>query len=104
MERGVVEFEWDEAKRQANIAKHGIDFRDAEALFDGRPVVTRTTVRDGEVRAVTVGTLDGIHYAVVSTERSEQVRIISVRRARRNERRDYREVHGGGTEGDGPAR
>ena len=30
-----MEFEWDEAKRQANILKHGIDFEDAKTIFDG---------------------------------------------------------------------
>ncbi len=35
-----MEFEWDEAKRQGSLAKHGVDFLDATALFNGRPVVT----------------------------------------------------------------
>ncbi len=35
-----MEFEWDEAKRESNLTKHGIDFPLAEMLFDGRPVIT----------------------------------------------------------------
>jgi uncharacterized protein len=32
-----MEFEWDETKRAANLAKHGLDLADGQALFDGRP-------------------------------------------------------------------
>lgn len=45
-----MEFEWDEAKREANVAKHGIDFLFAQALFDGRLVITAQSPRGGEVR------------------------------------------------------
>jgi uncharacterized DUF497 family protein len=37
-----MQFEWDEAKRVANAAKHGIDFRTAIELFDGRPAIIFT--------------------------------------------------------------
>jgi len=51
-----MEFEWDEAKRQANILKHGIDFVDAGAIFDRRFVETEdagaTTARDGTAQSV----------------------------------------------------
>jgi len=36
----VLRFEWDENKREANLLKHGLDFMDGAALFDGRPVLT----------------------------------------------------------------
>jgi len=35
-----MDFEWDEAKRLANLEKHGVDFLRAQMLFDGRPVIT----------------------------------------------------------------
>ena len=40
-----MEFEWDESKRLANLQKHGLDFTDGQALFDGRPIYT-SGVRD----------------------------------------------------------
>jgi uncharacterized protein len=50
-----MQFEWDEDKRRANIAKHGIDFIDVAALFDGRPVVTYASPRNNEKRWSTTG-------------------------------------------------
>lgn len=54
-----MEFEWDEAKREANIAKHGIDFLFAQALFDGRPVITAESPRGAEDRYATTGRIEG---------------------------------------------
>jgi uncharacterized DUF497 family protein len=47
-------FEWDESKRQANLAKHYIDFRDAKRMFDG-PVFERIDRRHGEDRIFAIG-------------------------------------------------
>lgn len=53
-----MDFEWDEAKRQANIFKHGIDFVDAIAIFAGRFIETEDQRRDyGERRLVATGKL-----------------------------------------------
>jgi uncharacterized DUF497 family protein len=46
----MPEFEWDEDKRLTNVTKHQIDFADARALFDGRPVVVAYTRVEGELR------------------------------------------------------
>lgn len=54
-----MEFEWVDAKRRANIAKHRIDFLDVRALFDGRPIFTITTRRNDEDRSVSTGNIDG---------------------------------------------
>nr|MDP9469856.1 BrnT family toxin [Chloroflexota bacterium] len=54
-----MEFEWDEAKRQRNLVKHGVDFLDATVLFDGRPVVTVLGQHPDEPRFLTTGELDG---------------------------------------------
>lgn len=89
-----MEYEWDENKRQGNITKHGLDFRDAIVLFDGRPVYNYRSVRRGEGRVVTVGLLVGRFVAVVWTERSSAVRLISMRRARDEEKRAYRALFG----------
>ncbi|MDQ2682869.1 MAG: BrnT family toxin [Chloroflexota bacterium] len=55
----MPEFEWDEDKRLTNVTKHQIDFADARALFDGRPVVVTDTRVEGELRFKTIGELDG---------------------------------------------
>ncbi len=60
-----MDFEWDERKRTANLLKHGLDFIDAPALFDGRPVYTYPSPRGGEERFVSVGMLAQRSCAVV---------------------------------------
>lgn len=81
-------FEWDESKRQTNLAKHGIDFQDAIWVFDG-PVFERVSRRRGEDRVVAVGSMEGIEIVLVYVIRGELRRIISARRAHRDERQDY---------------
>jgi uncharacterized DUF497 family protein len=89
-----MEFEWDEPKRQSNIEKHEIDFVDIQAIFDGRPILTGPSDRSEESRSLTVGELEGIFYSVIWTWRGDVLRIISARRARDAEIRQYRAVHG----------
>jgi uncharacterized DUF497 family protein len=89
-----MNFSWDEDKRISNLKKHGIDFIDAEALFDGRPVYTYPSPRENEARFVTVGFIQGIAVAVVWVERDDTVRLISLRRARDGEKRTYRKLYG----------
>lgn len=93
-----MDFEWDEAKRWANIRKHQVDFGDVLILFDGRPVMTVTrearNIAFNEVRFVTTGQIDDRFYTVVWTQRDERVRIISGRSASDEERRAYRAIHG----------
>jgi uncharacterized protein len=63
-------FSWNEKKRRANLAKHGIDFRDAEAIFDGPMVTSEDTRRDyGEARYLALGLLGGVVVSVAYTER-----------------------------------
>lgn len=85
-----MEFEWDEAKRLANIRKHGIDFVDVPAVFD-RDTVTVEDDRYSytEQRFVTFGLLQGRVVAVVHTERNDSIRIISARKATKYEQRTY---------------
>jgi uncharacterized protein len=89
-----MNYEWDENKRAANIAKHGLDFWDGVAMFDGRPVYSHRSVRGEEGRIVTVGLLVGRFVAVVWTERGSAIRLISMRRARDEEKRAYRALFG----------
>ncbi|MGB8684642.1 MAG: BrnT family toxin [Candidatus Binatus sp.] len=84
-----MDFEWDENKRTMNLRVHGLDLMDATRLFDGRPVYAYPSPRHGEERFVTVGWLAGKFFAVVWTERSKAIRLISFRRARDAEERKY---------------
>ncbi|AWV19960.1 putative cytosolic protein (plasmid) [Roseomonas mucosa] len=92
-----ADYEWDEHKRLANIEKHGIDFYEIVDLFDA-PVL-RARAKDGvggEERWIVTGIIrDGLHVSAIYTLRSEVVRVISIRKARRDERRHYEEVFSG---------
>ena len=81
-------FEWDDAKSEANRAKHGIDFIAAVRIFLG-PVVVIPSGYVTEERYLAVGRLEGRFLTVVFTLRSDVVRVISARRSRDNERRTY---------------
>ncbi len=85
-----MEYEWDEAKRQTNLRKHGVDFIDVPALFDGDIVTIEDSRYDyGEERFVTLGLLQGRVIAVIYTEREDYIRIISARKATKYEQRIY---------------
>ena len=87
-------FEWDEAKRQKNIEKHGLDFRDARLIFDGRPVVHIPSYKNYEARFASVSRIETNFFTVVWTWRAKRRRIISFRKARHGEEKAYHEIHG----------
>ncbi len=80
-----MEFEFDEAKSQANKTKHGIDFIEAQALWLDEMFVEIPARTEDEPRFLVVGMISGKHWSAVITYRSERVRLISVRRARVDE-------------------
>ncbi|MCZ8039498.1 MAG: BrnT family toxin [Microcystis sp. LE17-20A] len=85
-----MEYQWDEAKRLTNLRKHGIDFADVPAVFDGDILTVEDERLDyGEQRFVTFGLLKGRVIAVVHTEREDHTRIISARKATKYEQRTY---------------
>lgn len=86
---GVRDFEWDSRKREVNLRKHGIDFEDAVEVFDG-PILASRSDREQEERWIAIGFLENRLIAVVFTRRAGVIRIISARRARKNEERAYR--------------
>ncbi len=88
-----MEFEWNETKRAANIAKHGIDFVSAAEVFDGRPAIAQRTDVVIESRWKTTATVSGRFITVIWTKREDRVRIISARRAWDAEKRKYREIY-----------
>jgi uncharacterized DUF497 family protein len=81
-------FEWDEGKRLATLEKHGIDFIDAAEIF-AHPYLRLPGKSDVEQRDIAIGLLGGVYIAVVFTVRDNVIRIITARRARRNEREGY---------------
>jgi uncharacterized DUF497 family protein len=81
-------FEWDESKRQANLAKHLVDFQDATQVFVG-PVFEKVQRRHGEDRMLAIGLMDDVEIVVVYVMRGKRRRIISARRAHRDERQEY---------------
>ena len=79
-----VEFEWDEAKNQANIAKHGLSFEDASAAFEGDDCLEYWDEASSidEDRYVLIGPIESGIVTVEYTERhGDTIRIISARRA-----------------------
>lgn len=88
-------FEWDEAKRESNIDKHGSDFNRALLLFDGRETVAVRSTFPGEERWQTTGIIDDRFITVIWTSREESIRIISARRARDGEKREYHKNYPG---------
>ena len=85
-----MRYEWDETKRQANIQKHAIDFVGIETVFAGETVTMGDDRFDyGETRFVTLGLLQDRAVVISHTETEEVIRIISVRKATKNEEVSY---------------
>lgn len=87
-------FEWDETKRLATITKHRIDFADAVEVILNDPVVlpARSDIED---RFIAVGPLAGAIVAVIFTMRGDTARLITARRARKDEQERYQTLHAG---------
>jgi uncharacterized protein len=84
-----VVFEYDEAKSQANLGKHGIDFVEAQALWQDGNVLRIAARVDDEPRFIVIGMIGAKHWSAVVTYRGESIRIISVRRSRPREVEAY---------------
>ncbi len=78
-------FEYDPDKSAANKDKHGIDFSDAQALWDDSDYVEIPLITLDEPRFLVIGVINGKCWSGIITYRGEAVRIISVRRARKEE-------------------
>jgi len=81
-----VRYVWAEAKRQANLEKHDLDFADSPEVFAG----PTCTVEDdrfayGEQRFLSFGFLRGLPVSIVHTETENEIRIISFRKATKRE-------------------
>jgi uncharacterized DUF497 family protein len=80
-----MDFEFDLHKSVANMEKHGIDFIDAQALWSDSNLIEIPVTTSDEARFVVIGKIAGNHWSGVITYRGEKIRIISVRRSRKEE-------------------
>ncbi|SLM28768.1 conserved hypothetical protein [Desulfamplus magnetovallimortis] len=90
-----LNFEWDPNKARSNHGKHGISFEEATTVFNDPFFITFLDVEhsQNEERYITLGTSAGQRLLMIAhTERKEAIRIISARKATKNERRFYEEA------------
>ncbi len=80
-----MEFEFDPKKSEANKTKHGIDFIEAQALWNDPDIIEIPVKTSDEVRFLVIGTIADKHWSGIITYRSDRIRIISVRRSRKEE-------------------
>jgi uncharacterized DUF497 family protein len=86
------EFEWDPAKARRNLRVHGVSFPAASGVFLDPDRIEDADTREeyDEDRYVTIGFASQVFLAVVFTLRGKRIRLISARKANRNEEEDYR--------------
>jgi uncharacterized DUF497 family protein len=80
-----MEFEFDDKKSGSNKAKHGIDFKQAQKLWDDPDLIEIPVKTSDEPRFLVVGKITGKYWSGIITYRDDKIRIISVRRARKEE-------------------
>jgi hypothetical protein len=78
-------FEFDAAKSESNRTKHGIDFAEAQRLWNDPMLLEIPAKTEDELRFLVIGLIDGKHWSAVMTYRGANIRLISVRRARTEE-------------------
>jgi uncharacterized DUF497 family protein len=88
-----MEYEWDEAKRLQNIAKHGFDFIHADELLLNPHILIPARQHENERRFLAIGKIQGHFAAIVFTKRGKKYRIISLRKARYEEREKYQTLY-----------
>lgn len=81
----MISFEFDENKSRANDIKHGIDFVDAQRLWDDPDLLEIPARVTDEPRCLCIGRIRGRHWSAVVTYRNRSIRLISVRRSRKEE-------------------
>jgi uncharacterized protein len=86
-----MDFEFDLAKSRANLKKHGIDFEQAQTLWQDAEALEVPSKYAREARKLWIAAREGKLWTAIFTERAGRIRIISVRRSRENERNAYYE-------------
>ena len=81
----MYSFEFDAVKSESTRAKHGIDFVEAQGLWNDPMLLEIPAKTEDEPRYLVVGSIEGTHWSSVMTYRGANVRLISVRRARTEE-------------------
>ena len=84
-----MKFEYDSNKSDINKEKHGIDFEEAKVLWEDDNLLEVPLPFSQEVRHLCIGKILNKHYSAVITYRSKAIRIISVRRSRKEEISGY---------------
>jgi uncharacterized DUF497 family protein len=85
-------FEFDSSKSQSNLEKHGIDFDEAQALWNDEGRLEIPAKTQDEPRFLVVGKIKNKYWSAVITYRGEHIRIISVRRSRDEEIAIYESI------------
>ncbi len=84
-----MDLEWNEAKRQANLVKHGVDILLAALIFEGPTARIEDRRHDyGEVRFRSIEMVDDTCYVVIHTDRDGVIRLISAWQGGRRDRRE----------------
>jgi hypothetical protein len=78
-------FEFDPRKSESNLAKHGIDFVEAQRLWEDPDLLEIPARTEDEPRWLIIGRISIRHWSAVATSRGDVIRIISVRRSRDEE-------------------
>ena len=85
----LINFEFYETKSHANLLKHGVDFIDAQALWDDPSLLEIPANTEEEPRYLMIGLIQNKHWSAIITFRGSNVRLISVRRSRTEEEALY---------------
>ncbi|MFI3121875.1 MAG: BrnT family toxin [Methylococcaceae bacterium] len=81
----MIKFEFDKNKSHSNFEKHGINFVDAQQLWDDADLLEIPAKITDEPRFLVIGVIAGKHWSGVITYRNNRIRIVSVRRSRKEE-------------------
>lgn len=80
-----MKFQYDQKKSASNLKKHGIDFEQAQRLWDDPNLVELAAKSDDEPRFIVIARINGQCWSAVFTYRDGEIRLISVRRSRTTE-------------------
>lgn len=83
-------FDYDSSKSEENLKKHGISFEDAKELWNDADCIVIPAKTLNEKRYLLIGNLNNKIWSAIFTIRNKKIRIISVRRSRKNEEKIYK--------------
>jgi len=86
-----MRYSYDRVKKASNLKKHGLDFDDAQQVIESGQTVTFEDNRFeyDEPRFITLGMLGGVVVVIVTNESDTEIRVISMRKAEKNEQKIY---------------